>query len=82
MNKKERAILHRELVIYENMGIPLYLNGRTSTPERIEKAYQIAEEGNYMRDYIQDEDGRLKGLSFDFVQDRLSGNCIRKRKNI
>lgn len=51
------------------MGVPLFLNGRRSTPRRIERAYRIAENGQYMRDYIQDEKGSLKGLSFDFVKD-------------
>lgn len=69
MDKKERQILHRELETYEDMGIPLYLNGRSTTPKRIEKAYKIAEEGDYMRDYIQDEDGKLQAISFDLVRD-------------
>jgi hypothetical protein len=64
MNKREVNVLHQELEIYREMGIPLYLNGKKSTPKRIEKAYRIAEEGVYMRDYIQDDTGKLKGLSF------------------
>lgn len=70
MDKKEKERLRHELKAYQSQGIPLLLNGRKSTPKRIEKAYKIAEEGNYMRDYIQDEDGRIKGLSFDFVKNK------------
>ena len=69
MNKREVNVLHQELEIYREMGIPLYLNGKKSTPKRIEKAYRIAEEGVYMRDYIQDDTGKLKGSSFDIVRE-------------
>lgn len=72
MNKREVNVLHQELEIYREMGIPLYLNGKKSTPKRVEKAYRIAEEGVYMRDYIQDDTGKLKGLSFDFVREEES----------
>ena len=43
MDKKEKQLLHRELETYEDMGVLLYLNGRSTTPKRIEKAYRIAE---------------------------------------
>ena len=68
MDKKEKQLLHRELETYEDMGVLLYLNGRSTSPKRIEKAYRIAEDGNYMRDYIQDESGKLQAVSFDFVK--------------
>ena len=50
-------------------SVPDNMNGKKSTPKRIEKAYRIAEEGVYMRDYIQDDTGKLKGLSFDLVRE-------------
>ena len=65
MTKKER--LHRELQSYYSKGIPLLLNGKKSTVKGIEKACRIAEAGEYMRDYIQDERGKLLGLSFDYI---------------
>lgn len=61
--------LRYELESYSDQGIQLLLNGRKSTPKRIAKAYKIAEEGEYMRDYIQDENGKLRSLSFDFVKE-------------
>ena len=64
------------------MGVPLYLNGRESTPKRIARAYRIAEEGDYMRDYIQDENGKVQGLSFDYVQDEPVYNYVHRRKNL
>lgn len=69
MNKREKEQLHYELEVYSSQGVKLLLNGRQSTPKRIEKAYKIAEEGEYMRDYIQDENGKIQGLSFDFVKE-------------
>ena len=69
MTKKEIKRLHRELKTYRREGIPLLLNGRQTTAKRIEEACQIAETGGYMRDYIQDDQGRLRGLSFDLIRD-------------
>lgn len=82
MVKRENGNLYRELEKYREMGIPLYLNGRESTPGRIARAYRIAEEGDYMRDYIQDEEGRVQGLAFDYVQDDSLNNYVHRRKNL
>lgn len=82
MVKRENGNLYRELEEYREMGIPLYLNGRESTPGRIARAYRIAEEGDYMRDYIQDEEGRVRGLAFDYVQDDSLNNYVHRRKNL
>lgn len=46
------------------------LNGKPSTPEEIEQACCIAEEGGYMRDYIHNERGEIEELDFDFVKDK------------
>ena len=69
MTKKEKQRLHRELQTYVRKGIPLLLNGRQTTAKRIEKACQIAETGEYMRDYIQDETGKLNIIDFNFVSE-------------
>lgn len=82
MVKRENGNLYRELEEYREMGIPPYLNGRESTPGRIARAYRIAEEGDYMRDYIQDEEGRVQGLAFDYVQDDSLNNYVHRRKNL
>ncbi|MFR9147755.1 hypothetical protein [Blautia producta] len=44
------------------------LNGSPSTPEEIEQACSVAEEGVYMRDYVQNERGEVEKLQFDFVK--------------
>ena len=82
MVKRENGNLYRELEEYREMGIPLYLNGRESTPGRIARAYRIAEEGDYMRDYIQDEEGRVQGLAFDYVLDDSLNNYVHRIKNL
>ena len=64
---RSREKLRTELKQYQKRGICLLLNGRESTPKAIEKACRIAEENSYMRDYIQDEQGKIQGLSFDFI---------------
>ena len=65
---KETRALRCELETYRRQGIPLLLNGSPSTPEEIEQACSIAEEGVYMRDYVQNERGEVERLQFDFVE--------------
>lgn len=67
--KKARKPLRMELECYESQGISLYLDGNPSTPKSIAKACQIAEGGVYMRDYTEDETGKIACVSFDFVRD-------------
>jgi hypothetical protein len=59
--------LKKELEAYEQSGIALYLNGRPSNPKSIAKACMIAEGCGYMRDYTEDEKGRIARVSFDYV---------------
>ena len=67
--KKSAKPLRRELELYRENGVSLYLNGAPSTPKKIAKACQIAEDGVYMRDYTEDEQGRIARVDFDFVID-------------
>ena len=63
-----RKPLEKELKSYREQGISLYLNGILSNPKTIAKACQIAEGGGYMRDYVEDEKGRIARVDFDFVK--------------
>lgn len=67
--KKLRKPLEKELKLYEEQGVVLYLDGEPSTPDHIAKACQIAEGGGYMRDYIEDEKGRIARVDFDFIEE-------------
>ena len=60
--------LKKELELYREQGVSLYLDGVPSTPKSIAKACQIAEGGVYMRDYTEDEKGKIACVSFDFIQ--------------
>ena len=53
---------------YRKRGVNLYLEGRASSPGHIARACAVAENGTYMRDYSQDEKGRLKRIDFNFVE--------------
>ena len=60
--------MKKELKLYQEQGVSLYLDGAPSTPKSIAKACQIAEGGVYMRDYTEDEQGKIACVSFDFIQ--------------
>ena len=66
--KKSAKPLRRELELYRENGVSLYLNGAPSTPKKIAKACQIAEDGVYMRDYTEDEEGHIACVRFDFIR--------------
>lgn len=66
--KKEAAELIRELEMYNEKGISLILNGKSSSPKAIAKAHRIAEEGSYMRDYVENEEGKVEELAFDRIE--------------
>lgn len=66
--KKSKKSLRRELKLYREKGVSLYLDGAPSTPKKIAKACQIAEDGAYMRDYTEDEKGHIACVSFDLIR--------------
>lgn len=68
VKKNPAKALRKELEIYREKGVSLYLNGEPSTPKKIAKACQIAEDGVYMRDYTEDEEGHIACVSFDFIR--------------
>ena len=57
-------------IYHGSEGISLYLDGKPSTPKNIAKACQIAEDGGYMRDYVEDEKGRIARVDFDFIREK------------
>jgi hypothetical protein len=62
--------LKQELRAYQERGISLYLDGLPSSPKAIARACIIAEGCGYMRDYTQDDDGKIASVSFDYVRHR------------
>lgn len=67
--KKSIKPLKDELKEYQKMGIGLYLEGNPSTPKNIARACIIAEGGGYMRDYTEDEKGRIVTVNFDLINE-------------
>jgi len=65
--QRDRIQFKIELEEFVNDGILLWLNGNISDPEQIIRAHLVEEENNYMRDYITDEKGGVKGLGFDKI---------------
>lgn len=55
--------------MYARQGISLCLDGEPSTPKKIARACSVAEEGMYMRDYVQNERGELEKLEFDLIKE-------------
>ena len=68
MSRKSKKPLKKELKSYQEAGVALWLDGQPSTPKKIAKAHKIAEDGVYMRDYVEDEKGERKGIKFDFIK--------------
>ncbi|MDO4521681.1 MAG: hypothetical protein Q4B57_00895 [Eubacteriales bacterium] len=62
----KRTDLYKELMEYQKAGIPLWLNGKRSSSERI--ASSVREENNYMRDYIVDQQNHICGIGFDRIR--------------
>lgn len=56
--------LFEELSEYEQSGIQINMDGRPASPLQIVNAHMVREESTYMRDYVLDDDGHLKELSF------------------
>ena len=72
-SKKSLKPLKDELKDYRKQGVRLFLNGNPSTPKCIAKACMIAEDGCYMRDYTEDENGRIARV--DKIQSIKSWSC-------
>ncbi|MCI9546735.1 MAG: hypothetical protein HFH60_08640 [Lachnospiraceae bacterium] len=53
--------------MYRQEGISLNLEGYPSNPSEIVHAHLIAEEGGYMRDYVQNEKGEIQKIDFDKI---------------
>ncbi|MCD7884635.1 MAG: hypothetical protein LUI87_13150 [Lachnospiraceae bacterium] len=58
------ALLKRELRNYERAGTHLYLEGQLSHAEKIVSACMLAEGAGYMRDFIEDDQEKIRGINF------------------
>ena len=53
--------LYAELEKYENRGVSIRLNNQPASPMQIVTAHMVKEENAYMRDYVWDDKGDVKG---------------------
>lgn len=61
--------LFTELTDYEKKGVYMLINGIPASPMQIVRAHIVREESAYMRDYVLNENGDLKELDFQEVED-------------
>lgn len=47
-------------------GIPLYINGRSATPDEVVRRC-VKEESCYMADYVFGDTGELEAVCFDYI---------------
>lgn len=64
MKEETYRKLFAELERYENYGVSMKLNGYPASPMQIVTAHMAKEDSNYMRDYVWDESGHVKELTF------------------
>lgn len=48
----------------------MHMDGRLASPMQIVSAHMIRETNHYMRDYVMDENGKLKELDFYEVEEK------------
>ena len=53
-----------ELSEYERMGVRMKMSGHPASPLQIASAHAVQEELSYMRDYVADENGKIKEVRF------------------
>lgn len=64
MKKKTYKELYEELEQYELSGISMRLNNYPASPMQIVTAHMVREESAYMRDYVWDEKGHVREVTF------------------
>ena len=64
MKEKTYRQLYAELENYESSGIHMRLNNIPASPMQIVNAHMVRENTNYMRDYVWDEKGKVREVTF------------------
>lgn len=68
MQEKEYRSLFTELSHYEDVGISMKLEDCPASPMQIVTAHMVKEDRAYMRDYVWDEKGYIKELTFHHIE--------------
>ena len=69
MQEKEYRNLFAELTQYEDFGIRMKLDNFPASPMQIVTAHMVKEDQAYMRDYVWDDKGYIKELTFHHIED-------------
>lgn len=64
MREEKYQALYTELEEYENSGVRMRLNNYLASPMQIVTAHMVKEDSAYMRDYVWDEKGHVRELTF------------------
>lgn len=69
MKEDAYKILFAELEKYENLGVSMRLNNNPASPMQIVTAHMVREDPAYMRDYVWDEKGVVRQLTFHNIKE-------------
>ncbi len=69
MEEKKYQNLFAELSEYETYGVSIKLDDAPASPMQVVTAHMVKEECTYMRDYVWDEKGQMKELSFHHISE-------------
>lgn len=60
--------LFTELTKFERQGIPIKIEDNLASPLQIVAAFLVKEDSVYMKDYVVDEENRIKEICFHKVK--------------
>lgn len=64
MKQETYKQLYAELEKYEHSGVNMRLDNYPASPMQIVAAHMVREETSYMRDYVWDEKGHVREVTF------------------
>lgn len=68
MSNDKYKQLYAELEKYENAGVNMRLGNSPASPMQIVSAHMVRENSTYMRDYVWDEKGHVRELTFHQIK--------------
>lgn len=60
--------LFTELTEYERQGIPIKMEDSPASPLQVVAAFMVKEDSVYMKDYVVDEENKIKEICFHKVK--------------
>ena len=70
MEKSDYKNLYAELEQYERFGVSMKLDDYPASPMQIVSALMVKEDCTYMRDYVWDDYGKVKELTFHNIKEK------------